>query len=199
MTTTNSTPPRFEYAPAPSTVRLDLADAAVASVGILGASVVIFIALLATGRVTTWEHVRTFAIITMVIAYLPIIFLVLLKLDSVRDRHTLQRARSGAERSYLDSLYKIDANKNGRVDKDELTPFLDYVRYLHQGGKTTAAVAQEALGISGPTWQSYKEQIVELNLGYTIKSQGGVGFALHDTVRKMSYEKIEDIIRRRLA
>lgn len=198
MTTTNNTPPRFEYAPAPSTVRLDLADAAVASVGILGASVVIFIALLATGRVTTWEHVRTFTVIALAIAYLPIGALVWLKLDAVHDRHTLQRARSGAERAYLGSLY-IDTNGNGKADKDELTPFLDYVRYLHQGGKTTAAVAQEAKGISGPTWQSYKEQIIDLNLGYTVKSQGGVGFALHDTVRKMSYEKIEDIIRRRLA
>lgn len=166
------------------TTRLDMTEACVIAAVLIAGFLLLLLPVLGWyGIVDSLRDLGGFALIALVVSYLPFAALAAMKTHALIERHRLATTRSRTERESLNSLLRLDQNKDGKVDEDELGAFITYAKRLHGGFPATAAAAA-TLGISGPTWQAYRDELLALGAAFSIRRQGGEGFGL--TARTMS-------------
>lgn len=142
------------------------------------------------------ETTKFFVWGTFLLALLPFVVHAASIAVDIASRWKLDQARMSSERRSLIETFDTDAS--GRVDDAEIKAFVDYVRALHRGERTTSNHAQERHGVAGSTWQGYKDWLVKHGYAVPANRRGGVGFELKPSVRATPWRKIEASIRRRL-
>lgn len=182
----------------PPTVEVDWRQE-LARVGVISA-VAFVIGLFATFTAllfgATFEVAKFVLWGTFLLALLPFVVHAVSIAVDIASRFKLDQARMGSERRSL--LETFDTDKSGRVDDAEIKAFIDYVRALHRGERTTSNHAQERHGVAGSTWQGYKDWLIKHGYAVPANRRGGVGFELKPSVRATPWRKIEASLRRRL-
>lgn len=109
-------------------------------------------------------------------------------------RRRLDLARMDAERA---ALTMLDTNADGQADAGEVETFVNYVRRVHRGERSTAAHAQ-AQGIAGPDWTRYKDWLIAQGYANPVQRRGGTGYTLKPSVLRTPWPKLERDLRQRV-
>lgn len=191
------TPAEMAYyqtpATAPSTWRADLARIGIISgiVGIAGLFLVVSLYLLTRDLRIVGAGIWLTGL--AIVAYL-LWYGAQSHLD-LTARQRLDRARMYAEE---DALAAFDTNQDGKVDASEVDAFIAYVERIHRPGTpTTAAYAQQQMGIAGPAWTGYKDWLIRNGYADPVRRRGGDGFVLKPSVLKTPWPKLEAQLRKR--
>lgn len=114
--------------------------------------------------------------------------------SDVSARHALDMARMCAEQ---DALTMLDTNADGKADDGEVEAFINYVRRVQRGERSTAAHAQ-AQGVAGPEWTRYKDWLIRNGYADPVQRRGGQGFVLKPSVMRTPWPKLERDLRSRV-
>lgn len=181
-------PPRFTtHGPPAVTWRSDLIQVAIAAVVVLAIGFFLVISLAILLR--SWTVLAAGLWLTVFGSLTPFLLLAHMIIRELSDRHMLNRTRVWAESQMLTGW--LDTDEDGQLEDDELAAFLDYVRHLHRGGRTTAADASRLYRIPGPTWQKYRDALITLGYAYADSKRGGIGFELRPSVRLRPWPELE--------
>ena len=181
-------PPRFTtHGPPAVTWRSDLIQVVIAAGAVLGFGAFLVISLAVLLR--SWTVLGVGLWLTGLGSLTPFLILAYMIIRELSDRHMLNRTRVWAESQMLTGW--LDTDMDGQLEDDELAAFLDYVRHLHRGGRTTAAEASRVYRIPGPTWQKYRDALITLGYAYADSKRGGIGFELRPSVRVRPWPELE--------
>lgn len=181
-------PPRFTtHGPPAVTWRSDLIQVGIAAVVVLAIGFFLVISLAILLR--SWTVLAAGLWLTVLGSLVPFLILAYMIIRELSDRHMLNRTRVWAESQMLTGW--LDMDEDGTLEDDELKAFLDYVRHLHRGGRTTAAEASRLYRIPGPTWQKYRDALITLGYAYADSKRGGIGFELRPSVRSRPWPELE--------